>query len=348
MKNTKVILAALGGIILVAVLGAGFFAWCEISAKTAAIEGDEDGNDGLETVQAKADKLSRKSVYPCDESLKQLKESRETVTAWRDEAFALASAGDRAVSETTDAAFKEFIVGDARRLTLLPEDSPEKIVEANFEFGPFKPYIAEGKMPERDELKTLQRKWDDVATIIETLASNGVSRVTAIEIKAPGAAGAAKGEGEEQPRARKGRSGKRQQAKSDAPVGVQPDSYTYLVTCQMRPAAFVKTLNALEKSQRFMTVDDFSFRHDKDVIAEAFGAEKKDDSQSAGGRRGRRGRRSHQVVAEAEDADKPKFKTITDPMADPPFEVKLTVTVYDFKSLEGEKKEGDKEEEEKK
>ena len=140
---------------------------------------------------------------------------------------------------------------------------------------------------------------------------------------------------------------RKQGSKAEAPAGVQPVAYTYLVTCKMRPVAFVKTLNAFEKSKRFMTIDDFSFRHDKDVIAEAFGAEKKDDSQSAGGRRGRRGgRRAQQVVAEAEDNDKPKFKTITDPMADPPFEVKLTVTVYDFKSLEVEKKEETKEDEE--
>ena len=343
MKNTKVILAALGGVILVAVLAAGFFTWCAISAKTAAIEGDEDGNDGLETVQAKAEKLSHKSVYPCEESLKELQAAREAVTAWKDEALALASAGDRAISDTTDAAFKEFIVGDARRLTQLPADLPDKIVEQTFEFGPFKPYIAEGKMPERDELKALQRKWDDVATIIETLASNGVSRVTAIEIKAPNAD---KQQGGGEARPRKEKRSRKQGAKAEAPTGVQPVAYTYLVTCKMRPVAFVKTLNAFEKSKRFMTIDDFSFRHDKDVIAEAFGAEKKDDSQSAGGRRGRRGRRAQQEVAEAEDSDKPKFKTITDPMADPPFEVKLTVTVYDFKSLEVEKKEEAKEDEE--
>lgn len=348
MKNTKAILAALGGVILAAVLAAGFFAWCAVSAKTVAIEGDEDeGTDGLETVQAKADKLSRKPVYPCEQSLKEFSAARGEIVAWKDEAFALASAGDRKIEDTTDAAFKEFIVNDARRLTMLPPDATDKIVEQSFEFGPFKPYIAEGKMPESAELRNLQRKWDDVATIIELLASNGVSRVTAIEIKPAGAAAQQQSGGDEGARPRKGgrrRSGGAKAKDDQQNAGVQPASNTYLVTCKMRPVAFVKTLNAFEKSERFMSVDDFSFRLEKDTVAEGLGVEKKEDRQ-AGGRRGRgRGRRA-QAAEEEDQQDKQKFKTITDPMGDPPFEVKLTVTVCDFKSHETAKNDAEAEKE---
>ena len=96
MNTNRMILAAAGGVIALAVLVMAFFTWSAYSAKVAAREGDdEEGIDGLETVVAKAETLSRKPVYPCAESVKALKEDAETVSAWRDDALKFASRGDR-------------------------------------------------------------------------------------------------------------------------------------------------------------------------------------------------------------------------------------------------------------
>ena len=70
MNKTKMILAGIGGAAGLAVLVLAFLVWQAFSAKTAAIEGDdEEGIDGLETVESRAQGLSRKPVYPCAKSV---------------------------------------------------------------------------------------------------------------------------------------------------------------------------------------------------------------------------------------------------------------------------------------
>jgi len=337
MNKTKTVLAAVGGVTLVATLAAGVFAWSAYSAKTAAQEGNDEGVEGLDSVMSKAERLMSKPVKPSAESVRLLKESRDAVETWRNEAFAVASVGDRRIQPTTDAAFKEFIVGDARRLQGLPAGVEQKMLDAAFDFGPFKPYIAEGKMPDAAALKELQRKWDDVAMLIETLSECGVESVTAIALKTT----AAPKEEEATPKKNKKMKAKAK-VKTDA-LTIKPVSYTYEITCRMRPASLVKTLNTLSTSERFAVVNDFVLHREKDTIAEALGAGKaKDDSSTQTTRRRRRG-----ATATAEKtpvaAEVPRVTVVTDPAEDAPFGVKLTVEVYDFQSAETveENKEGE-------
>jgi hypothetical protein len=103
-------------------------------------------------------------------------------------------------------------------------------------------------------------------------------------------------------------------------------------TFTSRPAGIVKVLNALRTGERFTVVEDFSFVRERDVIAEALGGDEKKEAAS-GGRRGRRGRR--QAIEEEKKEDEPKNNgIITDPLLDSPCKVQMTVTVYDFRSLE--------------
>lgn len=336
MKKTTTILAAVGGVTFVAVAAAGYFAWSAQAAKTAALEGDDEGAVGLEESREKADRLSRKPIYPGAESIKALTEARESLVAWKDEAFAFASRGDRKIQPTTDAAFKEFIVGDARRLLTLPAGEEQKTLDATFDFGPFKPYIFEGKMPEQATLPELQRKWDDVVTIIETLSASGIEKITAVSVKA-----AAQPQVEEPSPKRGKRPQKRKSARLSDSSTSQPVSYTYVVACKTRPTAFVKALNALATDERFMAVEDISLRREKDALAEGLGAEKKDEAAaSTSGRRRRRSSFEQEAKAEEKKADEALYTVITDPATDLPLDVQLTVTVYDFRSLE-ENKEGE-------
>lgn len=325
-------LAAVGGVSAVAVLAAGVFVWLQASARTAALEGDEE-TDGLESVQLAADRLLRQSVRPCDESVRELTLSREKMLDWQDETFRFAARGDRPIAKQSDAAFKEFLIRDAKRLLALPSGTTNKTLEATFEFGPFKPYIAEGKMPEREALPTLQRNWDDLAFIVETLSACGVSRVTAINLEKAA-------EPKEEPVAKNKNKVKNKSAKKPTAPAFKPASFTYTFACQTRPAALVKALNAFQTSERFVAVDDFTLRRGKDTLSEALGGEKKDESASPSRRSGRRrGARTEEV--EEKKSDEPTITVVTDPQDDLPFEVVLKLTVHDFKSLEEAPKEED-------
>lgn len=336
MNRTKTILAAVGGFTLVAVAAAGYYAWSAQSAKTAAFEGNDDGVVGLDAVRERAERLSRKPVYPDAESVLALTGQRDEMSAWKDEARAFVARGDRRIQPTTDAKFKDFIVGDARRLQSLPAGQDQKTLDPTFDFGPFKPYISEGKMPEQATLGELQRKWDDVATLIETLSGCGVARITSVDVKA-----AEKKPEEEEATSKK--KGKKQQKKTASKLpdtsASQPVSYTYVIACQTRPDGLVKALNALATSERFMTVGDFTLRRGRDAIAEALGAEKKDESAPTTGRRRRRGAAAAEAAEQAEKtAEKPAeealFTVVTDPVAEDPLDVVLTVTVSDFRTAE--------------
>lgn len=345
MNKTKTTLAAVGGASFVAVVAAGYFAWSSYSAKTAALEGDDEGAVGLEQVREKAERLSRKPVYPGAESVKALTEAREALAAWKDEAFSFAARGDRRIQSTTDAAFKEFIVADARRLKSLPAGREQKTLDAAFDFGPFKPYIAEGRMPEQASLKELQRKWDDVALLIETLSACGVERISGIDVKAK-----AVQEDEEEATTKKGkkRPVKKVAQPAQAAKTLDPLSYTYVVTCKAFPAAMAKTMNAMATSDRFMVVEDVIVHREKDMVAEGLGAtEKKEEAAPATGRRRRRAaaaaaEEKAEKKAEKKDEEAPLFTIVTDPATDAPFDVRLTVTVYDFRSLETNKDAEDK------
>ena len=335
MNKTKIILAAIGGVIGIAVLGAGVFAYLSFAAKTAAIEGDdEEGVDGLETVVEKAEQLSRKPVFPCADSLKQLTESRAKIDEWKAEAFKLAAHGDRPIVPMTPAQFKEFVIAEAHRICDIKSDATNTICAADFEFGPFKPYIAGGEMPKPEELKDLQRKFDDVVTIVETLAAAGVSRVKQIEVKD------VVQKTEEEVRPRKGAKRPKKGAADEEPT-FKPATHTYAIACRTRPAALVKALNALATCDRFMVVDDFGFALERDAILAAFNGNEKKDETQVGGRRRRRRAEAEEAEQKAAEDEAPKVTVVTDPAVDAVFDAVLTVTVHDFKSMEETKEDGE-------
>ena len=345
MNKTKMILAGIGGAAGLAVLVLAFLVWQAFSAKTAAIEGDdEEGIDGLETVEARAQGLSRKPVYPCAKSVDAISANQTAIDDWCKESLKLATRGDKVFPKTTPAQFKADIVNDAKRLMSLPGRVGGKLVKPDFAFGPFKDYIVEGKMPAEAELGTLQRQWDDVATIAEMLATNGVAELVDVQF-----AVAKKDEGPETKDTRRGKADKRKgSAKSNNRTIEQSIiAHSYVFTFAAKPAAFIQTLNELEASERFITVDSFTFARPVDAIAAALGGDDKKSAEAqSSGRRGRRGRRgAEQSAPVAEDGDGTgtvKNGLVTDPLKDDPLTVTMTVTVHDFRSLEEEKSEEEK------
>lgn len=333
MNKSKIVLAATGGVIGIAVLVMAFLVWRAYAAKVAAAEGDEE-NEGLETVVENANRLSRKPVYPCAASVEAIASNRASAAAWKDEAFKLASRGDRPVKPMTAAQFKTDMVTEAKRLVGLPGGVQGKIAKPDFPFGPFREYIAEGKMPSESRIPELQRQWDDLTLIVETLSGCGVSELVDVQLKA---------KVEEKPDevAAKGkrRPVRNRKAEEEATASA-PSEQGYVITFTTRPLGFVKCINAFETCERFCVVEDFSFLRENDVIATALGGGDKKEAaaQQSGGRRRRRGQAE---VQKAEDGEKPKNGIITDPLLDAPFKVTLTVSTYDFKTLQDAPKENE-------
>lgn len=329
MNKTKMILAGTGGVIGLAVLVMAYLTWSAFSAKTAALEGDEDeGTDGLETVMDKAGSLSRLTqnhpVYPCQESLRAIASNQSAIVDWKTEATKLATRGDRVFQTTTPPAFKTFIVADAKRLAMLPGAVSGALVKPDFAFGPFREYIVEGKMPTEAQLPELQRRWDDVSTVVELLSQSGVAELTDVQFKG------AEAKPEETNAKGKKKATKGQAA---APAADGPQSYSYVFTFATKPAGFAKVLNALVVSERFISVDEFTFSRAKDALAEALGGEeKKEAAAAAGGRRGRR--RGAAVQEKKEEKKEVSSGIVTDPLLEEPIAVTLTAIVYDFRSLE--------------
>ena len=339
MSKNRVILAVIGGVIAIAVLVAAFLTWQAYSAKVAARDGDdEEGTDGLETVVGRAQTLSRKPIYPCAESVKALKADAETLSDWRTEALRFAARGDRPVEKTTTAAFKTFIVTDARRIAALKGAVNGSLVKPDFAFGPFKDYIAEGKMPPEAQLTEIQRRWDDVATIAETLAACGVDELTDVAFRDDAAAKEA-AEKENATKNRRARGGKNAAKKEST---VRPSAYGYTFAFQARPSALVKVVNALTTCDRFVVVDSLTFDRTRDVFAEALGGDEKKNAEAQhvgrrGRRRGGRGGDDAAAFAQAAGAESAaKSGIVTDPAADAPFAARMSVTVYDFRTLEPE------------
>ena len=345
MNKSKIVLAAVGGVIGVAVLAAAFLAWQSWSAVSEARDGGDSG-EGLDSVVAKAASLSRKDVYPCAANVKAIDANRERFEEWRDEAARHAARGDRKFDPTTPAAFKEFLLSEAKRLSALPGSVDGAIVKPDFPFGAFREYILDGKLPPEAQLPKLQRQWDDVAFFVEELAKAGVGELTAVEC------GAAASEPEKKPEPRKGqKKPKRKDAKSGGDEGPKELVEKYTLQFTASPAAFARAVNALGVCDRFVTVDDFSFVRAKDDVKEAFDAQEKKDAPAAqpSSRRSRRSRRGESEATEEKKAESPREAAIrqgvvTDPVLATPLSVTLKLTVRDFGTLAA----GEHEEEEEK
>lgn len=340
MSKSKIALAAAGGVSAVAVLAMCVVLWLAFSAKTAALEGDvESRTEGLESVVGEAKRLSTGKIYPGPESVKAVSADVERVAEWRKDAVLFAQRGDRVFEKTTPPAFKSFIVRDAKRIAALAGAVDGALVQPDFEFGPFKPYIAEGKMPEEAQLQELQRRWDDISGFAELLSANGAAELVSVDFRNTSAE-AEKEKERDSAQQRRNRRGAQQQAERNA---LKTSSHAYTFVFRARPNALVKILNAMAAGERFVVVDSLSFERGSDALLAALGGEDKSKAnaqQMSGRRRRRRGGEDGQprVDPAAVVAAAKKDGIVTDPFLDEPFTVTMAINVYDFNSLAEEEK----------
>ena len=324
MNKTRIILASTGGVIAVGVLATAFLLWSAVSKRTAAFEGDEE-SDGLESVVSQMASLMNKKPYPDKANEKQLQANRQAFEDWSRCVRAAAAQGDwLADGDCTPAQFKEIIGRDAKALSDPSKKDPAAIVTPDFAFGPFKDYLAD-KMPARDVLPRLQRQWYDITSLITLLSTNGVIRLTDLQVverQAPEVDAKAKSKAKVKSKA--------------ADEEKKPSIETYRLAFQAKPADLVNVIRALSFQRRFTVVESFGFVRERDAIASAFGiGEKKEAAAASGG--GRRRRRQSAVESEKPE-EKRASGVVFDPETDATLNVGLTVSVYDFRTLEGDEK----------
>ena len=327
MSKVKIVLIAIGGVAAVAALALGYLIWSASSANSDRAFAVED------SIQS-AGRLMASPVHPGPEALKDLASNRTVCVDWAREAVEVAARGNRAYEPTTPPAFKTFIADEARRLSALPGGAEGgHLVKEGFAFG-FSEYISEGKLPADEALPRLQRQWDDIVKIVETLADCGAVEILDLAVVQPKPAAE---QAEQQPRR-----GKRAKAESKGPAVTRE---TYAVTFLTRPAALVKALNGFAADERFIVVDDFAFAREADLLAGALGAAgKSGEAQAAPA--ARRGRRARAAEETAEAGEEEKKGVVTDPLKTLPFRVTMTVSVCDFSGAVGtEAKDAEKKEE---
>ena len=170
MNKSKIVLASIGGVTLVASLALAYFIWSAMSERSERL----DELDGAEQSLVNMMKLP---VNPCPEAIKAYQANAETYDNWKDDAKKLVTTGDMIFEPTTPPALKAFMVEDARRLSALPGRTDGVIVRPEFAFG-FKEFVLDGNMPAEADLAKIQREWYDMSVVVGAMSKSGVTEIT--------------------------------------------------------------------------------------------------------------------------------------------------------------------------
>lgn len=313
MNKNKMIMAAIGGVALAAVL---VFVFLAMNARSAAAETRKDIRDELRDEQ----EMLEAATAPTQESVDRLKANAREIRAWRAKTFELLSAGDVEIDKGASAtAFKAIMIDDARALSKLPGGVEGKIVAENFDFG-FKSFINEPNIPTDAELPTLKRQWAEVKSMVEMLASCGIVGIREIAVAAPPKAPEAATDAK-----RSGRGGR----KAAEPAKPPYEELGYTVRFSARPAAVAKALNAFTASRHLMFVQQMALEREQDMLREMLGGGKKEEAGT--GRRRRRQRpQAEEKSAEGEGEEVVRKGLVTDPQIESPILVTLKIKTVDF------------------
>jgi len=334
MNKSQIILSAIGGTVVLGALVLGYFIWDASSAKAEKSEALED------SLGTAAEVVRKLPVKPQKKELAVYKDNCEAYGNWRAEAAKIAARGDLVFEKTTPAVFKTAIVADARKLADLPGCFDGKLVKPDFHFG-FKDYITGGALPPDDAaaLKRLQREWNDVSSVLKTIAECGGVSAGIVDVRMGKAQKAEAAEEEEQPANKKRKAKKAKKAAKAAEAeeasAEGPAITSFAVDFMARPSGLVKAINAFATGPRFVVVENCTFVREKDEVAENLGGDsKKAEQQAATGRRRRR-----QQQAQEEKKEDAKAGQVTDPVTAPLLKVTMAFSVYDFRTLEQERAE---------
>ena len=330
MTKNRIVMVGIGGVAALAACVMGYLA---ISALMEKGEIDES----LEMSESSYRKLAKAKIAPTAASAAAIASNTTVLAGWYDNVRREVAKGDVPVDRgASEAAFKQKMVDDARRLSKLPGDvvpegsaGPGTLVKEGFPFG-FGRYISGVDLPAKETLEALQREWSDVIFLAELLSRCGVGELVKLEVLSAQQA--------QRPEAvvqqpRPAQRGRKQEVEEKL-----CDEERYSVEFVARPAALVKTLNELASSKRFACVDGFEFFRQSDMISDALagsGDKGEKASASSGGRRRGRRQRAQQEEKKSEDegGESPAAKKsgfVTDPKKEAPFTVRMVIATCDF------------------
>ena len=318
MSRNQIVMAAVGGVTLVAAAALGYLAFDAYSAKGEA-------SAECDNAVASAQRLLRADISPIKESELAYRKNGDTLAGWSEAALAAAAVGDRAVkADVNPAAFKKKLMDEARALSELPGGVDGKIMKDISAFGSPE-FIAGDKLPPEELLPRMQRLWTDVSYMVEKLQACGVDEIVKIAPTLLPSQTLAE-QKEETPRKPK----KKQKSAEEEKPAYTAEKFD--VQFRAKPAAFVRAVNVLATCDRFIVVDSMSFEREGDMIAAALGEDAKTQS-SAPKPTGRLSRRAKAVAEPEQPAEEPgaeKKGVATDPEKEAPFLVTLVVSTYDF------------------
>ena len=308
-------------------IGAGVFVLCAGGLGFGvymAWDGRSEAEEELEAVSGKFKGHYSAPVFPSKKSLDSVKSNLTSYATWYDAAVAHAARGDRRFADETPPFFMQRLQGEVRRMLALTGGVEGRIANPAFLFG-FEQYLGEGGvLPKSEDVPRLVVQLDTISSVVDILADAGI-----LELKAIKRLDDRKSDDEEDGSRNRGRKPVDESAES------KESCLKYAFEFTTRPAALVASLNQLTANERFMTVQNLSFRETADVIVEHLSAAENAENQKNSGGSANTGRRRGRRVAgptgdTARNGAAEVDPLVIDPELDAPILVSFVLEVRDF------------------
>ena len=325
MTKQQKIGACLGGAFGVCALALGWFLYSAYADCQAALEGDEEGSEGLISAKEKNDRFyTQSNPFPSPESIKQIESNKAVYAEWMNRALVMAARGDcpPPQSDIDGTLFKQTLFEQVSKMQKLPGGVGGRICSDKFLFG-FDQYLGEtGKTPERLELMKLYAQFVTITNVVDLFHASEVLEIRKIERME-----VRDDDADDQTRAGQRRKSDKGKSGQNAAAATEPKHFDFNLEFVVRASAFVKVLNGLAKSERFYVVSDFSFGQEGDSLKARLDrdAAAVSGASSSSSSRDRR-RRAREQVQEMEEAN---GGVVTNPETTPIL-VRMKLSVYDF------------------
>lgn len=328
LTKNKIIMISIASVSAIAVIVIAVMSLGALSAKSENVE-------SISFAEGTFAKYGKSKITPSESSVKAIESNSVQLVKWHDIALGSVSKGDMAFAEdVNEAAFKQKMIDEARKLSKLPGQNNGAIVADGFTFG-FDAYIGGGELPEKSLLPLLQRQWFDIKLFVNLLSAAGAEEIKSIKINSKPLADAT---AENAVKAK----GKKK-SEEQKPLCSQE---SYALEFIARPGALVKAINAFATNERFMIIDSMEFSRESDIIGTALSSsDKKTDGANAQSKKHRRSRRTQESQETAVSAKVKKTGFVTEPSKEAPMVVKLQIITCDFGSKQQKPVESQKEQE---
>jgi hypothetical protein len=316
MKRHQLILVVCGALMAAVCLGAGWFLFSAMMAKSAAAG---ERNQNYQELQS----LYSAKVFPSAENIARVSEDQKVIEAWLATASNLVHKGELQVEQKSPTVFKQTLQATVRRLSAQPGAVNGKVVAAGFNFG-FDKYLGTSdSLPASEHVEQLAQQLTIIELLSKALFSANILSLDAVARETFDEQSAEQSKQEEQPRKRRRRDDSAR-TQAPAPSAAKDGEYfskqRFTFEFHARPAAFIEALNRLAALDLFVVVAETEFRKTEDPLAKRTTKKKEGGSPES------------QAVADPSKLSHVD-RIVTDPELEPPVSVKLDIDVYSFKGV---------------